>query len=50
MIAIGVGENHLRIGFDFEEDDWLMIGTDLDDDNHLRIEGDFDWLVMGALV
>ncbi len=31
--------------------DWLIVGTDVDDgDNHLRIEGDFDWLVMGALV
>ncbi len=52
MIAIGVGENHLRIGIDFEEDDWLVIGTDLDDDddNYLRILSDFDGLVMGALV
>ncbi len=52
MIATGVGENHYRIGVDSEEDDWLMIGTDFDDDddNHLRIEGDFDWLVKGALV
>jgi len=49
MIAIGVGENHLRIGIDFEEDDWLVIGIDFDDDddgNHLRI----GWLVTGALV
>ncbi len=32
-------------------DGLLMVGTDVDDDdNHLRIVGDFDWLVMGALV
>ncbi len=49
MIATGVGENHYRIGIDFEEDDWLVIGIDFDDDddgNHLRI----GWLVTGALV
>ncbi len=28
----------------------LVIGTDFDDEDHLRIEGDFDWLVMRALV
>jgi hypothetical protein len=31
-------------------DGLLMIGAVFDDDNYLRIVGDFDWLVIGALV
>jgi len=31
-------------------DGLLMIGAVFDDDNYLRNVGDFDWLVIGALV